>query len=121
MRPRATDADRAKVQQKVLSALRSGSTVEAACSFARVSKVTWYAWLKKDAALRADYEEALASAEIALVVEIKKDKSWQSKAWLLERRFPDRWGKRETLSVKAEDEASDGDGRGFLLIPVRSK
>jgi hypothetical protein len=24
-----------------------------------------------------------------------KDKSWQSKAWVLERRFPDRWAKKD--------------------------
>ena len=112
-----TPQQKAEATRKILAALRSGSTVEAACSFARTSRQTWYAWLKKDPDLRADYEEALAHSEISLVKVIKEDKSWQSKAWLLERRFPDRWAKRDLVI----EEGSAGEVRGILCIPVRAK
>ena len=42
--------------------------------------------------LKQEYLAAVAHSEISLVVTIKKDKAWVSKAWLLERRFPLRWG-----------------------------
>ena len=78
--------------KKILDVLRSGSTVEAACAFARIHRDTWYAWMKKDPQLKSDYEEAVAASEVSLVLHIKKDPSWQSKAWLLERRNPAQWG-----------------------------
>ena len=112
-RPKTPD-QRAESIRKILAAIKSGSTVEAACSFARITKQGFYVWLKKDPDLRADYEEALAHSEISLVSDIKKDKSWQSKAWLLERRFPDRWGANRDLV------GSTGEARGFLLIPVKA-
>ena len=84
--------ERPAAKKKILDVLRSGSTVEAACAFARIHRDTWYAWMKKDPKLKSDYEEAVAASEVSLVLHIKKDPSWQSKAWLLERRNPAQWG-----------------------------
>jgi hypothetical protein len=43
--------------------------------------------------------KALAESETALVAHINRagDKSWQAHAWLLERRFPERWGRKDRL------------------------
>lgn len=77
---------------KIVAAVKNCSTVAAACAWAGVSEASFYEWLKNDESLKIEYQAAVAQSEIALVAEIKKDKSWQSKAWLLERRFPLRWG-----------------------------
>lgn len=102
------------ITAKILGAIKTGATVEAACSLARIARQTFYNWLKKDTVLKADYEEALAHSEIFLVSEIRKDPSWQSKAWLLERRFPERWGRRAVIDEGTQE-------RGVLLIPVKPK
>ena len=33
------------------------------------------------------------------IQQIVRDESWQSKAWLLERRFPERWGRKDRLEA----------------------
>jgi hypothetical protein len=45
-------------------------------------------------------EKAQACAEQDLLAAIKKDTSWQSKAWILERKFPKKWGRK--MELKAE-------------------
>lgn len=115
MRTRPTPAQREAAQKKVLAALKAGATVEAACSYARITKETWYAWQRKDPALKEDHEEALATSELSLVFDIKKDPSWQSKAWLLERRFPERWGRRSQVEISGEASG------GFLILPAKPK
>ena len=76
---------------KILDCLRNCNTVAASCNFAGVTEKTFYRWLD-DEKLKQEYLAAVAHSEISLVVTIKKDKAWVSKAWLLERRFPLRWG-----------------------------
>jgi len=106
-----TPDERAAMSRKILAAVKTGATVEAACSFARTTKQSFYAWLKKDPELKADYEEALAHSEIFLLAEIRKDPSWQSKAWILERRFPERWAKREQSTAEISH-------RGVIHVPI---
>lgn len=43
----------------------------------------------------AEMEKAVARFVESKVVEISNDEAWQAKAWLLERRFPDEFGRRE--------------------------
>lgn len=40
-------------------------------------------------------KEARAKREASWVMDISKDKSWQSKAWLLERKYFERWGRKD--------------------------
>ena len=42
-------------------------------------------------------KEAEQTAELACLAEIRQDGSWQSKAWVLERRYPERWGRKDRL------------------------
>lgn len=62
-------------------------------------------------------KRAMAQSESNDLEDIKKAREWQSKAWRLERRFPDRWGKREPRE-------NDADVAGRLTVkfrPVKSK
>lgn len=43
----------------------------------------------------AEMEKAVARFVESKVVEISSDEAWQAKAWLLERRFPDEFARRE--------------------------
>jgi transposase len=72
---------------------------------------TFYTWLKKGEEpgqpaiyreLRDRLKKAEAFRELKWVETIDKDDSWQSKAWLLERRFPDRWAKKEQLQIQGD-------------------
>ncbi len=54
-------------------------------------KITLMGWQS----MIQDIKKAQSECQMYCLDFIMKDKSWQSKAWLLERRFPDRWAKKD--------------------------
>lgn len=107
-----------RTQEKIISAIKAGNYIETAAAYAGISKNTLYEWLKRGerekqrveksnkAKIKKSeeiyviftdaVEKALAEAEMRDVLIIGKaaEKEWQAAAWRLERKFPDRWGKR---------------------------
>ncbi|QDV32354.1 hypothetical protein [Tautonia plasticadhaerens] len=95
----------------LLEALRAGSFPGPACRAAGISRSTLRRWLGRgrskddhDApyrAFRRDYRAAIASAEVGALDSICRagsegiPGSWQASAWLLERRFPARWRRKD--------------------------
>lgn len=103
---------------KIITAIRAGNYIETAAAYAGINKSTLYDWLKRGerekqrVAKNPRYkirksekpyvefsnavEKALAEAEIRDVAIIAKaaEEQWQAAAWRLERKFPDRWGRR---------------------------
>ncbi len=61
---------------------------------AGVSESSYYSWLNK----YPEFSEAIKKATIQFkrvhLSKIAADESWQASAWILERRFPDEYGKR---------------------------
>jgi len=104
------------IQQRLLEAIERGLTIADACIYAGISEKTYYNWLNKDISLIKDEKErerfvqflqslkkAQSECQMYCLDFLMKDKSWQSKAWVLERRFPDRWAKKDmTLNENNE-------------------
>jgi len=112
-----------KIEQ-IVAAVRAGNFIETAAAFAGISKQTLYNWLKEGARERdrrengekADHtkdlyvqfsfqiEQALAEAEMRDVEIITKaaEQQWQAAAWRLERKYPDRWGRKVAVDAKQE-------------------
>ena len=87
--------------ERLLDNLRQGMSQAAAISQSGIGKTTFYSWLKDDEQFKADVESAEDFAEAVQIAQIKalgeSKMDWRAYAWLLERRFPDRWSaKRET-------------------------
>jgi transposase len=94
---------------RLIEALRAGHTREGAATLAGISKSTFNGWLASAKEPGADQEfllflDAVKSAEVEAedallaIIRAAAPKQWQAAAWILERRSPDRWGRR----VKAE-------------------
>ena len=96
------------IKHRLISAIEKGLTIVDACEYAGISEKTYYNWLNKNTDEIKDEEErkkfvqflqdikkAQSECQMYCLDFIMKDKSWQSKAWLLERRFPDRWAKKD--------------------------
>ncbi len=110
------------VQEKIVQAIRAGNYIETAAAYAGVDKKTLYTWMKlgndckSGKNVHAQFlhavEKALADAEVRDVTIIGKaaEENWQASAWRLERKFPDRWGRKDThkltddLSKLSDDE-----------------
>ena len=105
-RPEKIDAD---IQAKICRTIRSGAYIETAAAYAGITKETFYKWLKrgkKDSS--GPYREfsdavgkALAEAELRDILRIDKaaESQWTAAAWRLERRFPERWARREKIEA----------------------
>lgn len=88
----------------IVNAVRAGNTNETAAAYAGINKDTLYTWMRKGrAAERGAYRDfvealdhALASSEVRDLALIGKaaEEQWQAAAWRLERRYPDRYGRR---------------------------
>ncbi|HHV62104.1 MAG TPA: hypothetical protein GXX51_05640 [Firmicutes bacterium] len=92
-----------EMADKIANLISTGNYDVVVCGLVGIHPSTYYNWLSKgEKAKSGIYREffdkvkkAEAAREAKWVKDIEGDPSWQSKAWLLERRYPDRWGRRE--------------------------
>lgn len=104
-----------RTKSAILQSLLAGSTIDAAAWAASVNPTTLYAWLragKSDDAteelrqLHEDVEAAIAKSEVHLVAIVRSHakKNWKPAAWLLERRNPSAWGRRDPNQERVAEE-----------------
>ena len=105
-----------ELAQRMLQVIRSGGYDEAACALVGVSQQVFREWMRRGnpegtapldepfRRFRAEVEKARAESEARSVAVIANaaPKNWQAAAWLLERRWPERWAR---VSQRAEPEA----------------
>ena len=93
--------------QKFEALLSAGNYQVTACHALGVSQSTFHQWMKKGEeagdGLYLQFQQAVKRAEhiaeAKWMRDISQDPSWQSKAWLMERRFPERWGRKDNLAL----------------------
>ena len=94
-------------------------TIEAACLLAGIGRTTYYRWLDEDEKWADECEEAVRFAEAVLLERVKQlamDKmDWRAFAWILEKRFPDDYGKRQELKVESTT-SSDGTAEVLAML-----
>jgi hypothetical protein len=111
---------------KIAGIIASGNYVKTACDIVGISETTYYDWMQKGKAGKKPYAklseaikkaEAVAEAKRVQTILEASEEQWQAAAWYLERRYPDRWGKKVNvdgnLGVQIvddiEDDADDAD------------
>jgi transposase len=88
-----------------LKALRLGSTRERAAAYAGIHRATFYRSMHADATLRDAVEKAEADfvvSNLQGIDEAAQGGHWQARAWKLERRFPDEFGRRDRIHLTVE-------------------
>jgi transposase len=104
-----------KLQAEICTSLGTGAYVETAAALHGVSKVTLYEWFKRGNSGEEPYvgflnavkraEAASEQAALMKIVEAGEDpKNWTAHAWRLERKHPDRWGRREKVDLTIDGE-----------------
>ena len=119
------------VLELLVQMLRAGNYVGVSCHAARISRRTFSDWMKRGrsnapedsiyAEFRDRVEQARAEGEVRNVTSIASAarESWQAAAWLLERQYPERWGRpsspqrRETAD---EDSGAESDFDPFVEV-----
>ena len=103
-----------ELEATILGALAEGNYIETAAALAGVCSKTVYDWLREGARAKSgkkhDFlqavEKAQAIAEAKGIRSIKAAEdagAWQAAAWRLERKFPDRWGRKERHELTGAD------------------
>lgn len=122
------------VTEKLVKAIKAGNFIDVAVVYAGISTASYYRWReradkeltritkalehnsyakilrseRKYVEFRDTIDEALSVAEVAAVFTIRSTfpDDWRSAAWYLERRYPDRWG-RKIIGFKNDDGTKD--------------
>lgn len=116
-----------ETREKILNALRAGNYRVAACKFAGISEETFRRWMNAGKAGEPGYvdfvaqvKQAEAQAEASLVATIRKAAGdhWQAAAWLLERKYTTRWGRRDLSWERMRREERQAQARALADIPI---
>jgi transposase len=98
-----------EVRDKILHAIRQGNYACVAAQYAGIGESTFYLWLQRGARGERPYVEFLeavkgaeAEAEVKLVelVRLSAVDNWQAAMTTLERRYPERWRRRDELNFR---------------------
>lgn len=96
-----------ELQSKIVEALKMGSTRRLAAEYAGIGESTLRVWLTRKGpayvALVAAVKEAESKSCVGALAKINKaatDGQWQAAAWLLERRHPEEFGRRQVVAVQ---------------------
>lgn len=110
----------------IVEAIREGAAPAAAAAIAGIGHVTLYRWLHEARQLEEAGYGAEDDSRVALLRDIHKaqldmirkqlarinkaaeePRYWTASAWLLERRFPEWYGRRETLNLDGQVQTSN--------------
>ena len=118
-RKRKPTKTKTAIKEEILENLRTGMTIKAAALLASISEKTFYNWRDADEVFFKQCEEAVRFAEAVLLERVKQlamDKmDWRAFAWILEKRFPDDYGKRQELKVEST-QSSDGTAEVLAML-----
>ena len=104
------------IQSVMVEAIEGGNYATTAAEAAGIGKSTHYEWMEKgeqgiepyaeyaDAIKKA---EAIAESNAVKVIKAASLENWTAGAWYLERKFPDKWGRKDKLT----QEISGKDGK----------
>lgn len=104
---------------QIVQLVQAGVTFQGAAGYAGVPQQTFYRWMLNgrrypdefplEAKLIADLDEALGSFEATALMGIRRaaENNWQAWAWLLERKFPDRYSKKIVQDVSITATSDD--------------
>lgn len=86
--------------QKVLDAIASGLTNADAAIVAGMHQSTLYERIANDAEFSESVKKALIGFKFKHIKQVSDNASWQSSAWMLERKFKDEFAQRNELTGK---------------------
>ncbi len=101
-----------ELQEALVQAIRAGNYAAVAVQYAGISRSTFYRWMQRGqrakSGLYCEFFEAIRRAEsqaevraVAILQGHMKD-SWRAAMTFLERKYPDRWGRKDRLKIDIE-------------------
>lgn len=98
-----------ELQGEICQYIAGGNTFERACILVGIHRVTFMRWRNKGQIAKSgkfcDFCNAVKRAEEQFkahnidLIQQAANKQWQAAAWLLERKYPEEFGRREKIEV----------------------
>lgn len=98
-----------ELQEKILLFLKAGNYVNTACLACGIDETTFYNWIKWGKKRKAGIyfkffqstkrAEAEAEARLVTLVNLAGPNNWQAAMTMLERKYPERWGRKDRTAV----------------------
>lgn len=83
--------------ERIIEAVRMGATYKLACAYAGIGQSIFHHWMSTKPDFAAAVKEAEAAGSLELLKRIQREVengAWQAAAWMLERRYPESYGRR---------------------------
>lgn len=106
-------------KKAIVASITAGNFAQVAAAANGITEQTYYNWLNRgqidstsddpevSSSIFAEFFEAIkiaeAKAEVTQLRRMQTGTGWQRHAWWLERRFPKRWGAKQSLEVSGPD------------------
>ena len=101
------------VHAAIVNAILAGNYAETAARYAGVTPATFYNWTARGREAKQGIyfeffdaiEKAKAQAEVrdVAIIERAANDTWQAAAWMLERKFPARWGRTDRAELTGKN------------------
>lgn len=102
-----------KLKDTICEYIKEGNYINTACEAVGISKHAFFMWMKKGEAesegVYRDFfdsiKKAQADGEMFLLktIRVKSMEQWTAAAWILERKYPEKWGRREYIKIVEDD------------------
>jgi|SRR6516165_3985687 len=108
------------LQRKIERFLAQGHSIKTVAAMAGPGERTFYEWCEKHPQFSQAATRALARSKIALVNKVRLADDWRGAAFLLERRWPDEYGRVEVREIPREP-AEKKINVAFILPDLKGK
>ena len=109
------------VAMVICTYLRKGCTIEAACQAANIARSTYYAWMDEIPEFKEFVNATESDVEANLLETITSYGDWRAAAWILERRYPQRWGQKRELDVNVTKQTGVDVVAGMLTNIIKQE
>lgn len=100
------------IVDQLCKARENGLNITDCANLSNIDRQTLYNWLDKGKKAKSGkykkfyekFQKANSKFKFYHLDKITKDESWQASAWILERTFPDDYGKKDKHEIKADVE-----------------
>ena len=103
-----------ELQAEICKYIEQGNTYDRACRLTGISDSIFYLWKaegeKSESGKYFEFLEAVKKAadlfkawNIGVIMKAAQENTWQAAAWLLERKYPEEFGRRDRFSITVDD------------------
>jgi len=111
----------AKMQKQICALLAKGHTIKTVCQAVVIGERTYYDWCEKHPHFSQATTCAIGKSKIVLVDKLRLSDDWRAAAFLLERRWPDEFGRCDARMLPPPAETEKRINVAFILPDLKGK